>query len=81
MCDSNSQKYKGRVSLDIGLAAYPNCIGIKGRFAIESLDLTIEASTDRKKLNVDIYKSIGSCIQMKIIFSAPIVNNVNLLQV
>jgi hypothetical protein len=70
--DLNGHRVRGKGSIDLGLATYPNVIGIKGRFPIEQADLDPHA--DPKKRTNDLYKSIGSSLGLKMEFSSPLIN-------
>jgi hypothetical protein len=72
VADLNGHRVRGRGSIDVGLATYPNVIGIRGRFYIEQADL--EPHNDPKKRPSDLYKSIGTTLGLKIEFSAPLIN-------
>jgi hypothetical protein len=70
--DSNLQKIKAKGSIDLGLVSYPNIIGVRGRFHIEQVE--VELPSDGKKKPLDIYRSIGTTLGLKIIFSSPLVS-------
>jgi hypothetical protein len=89
--DAMASKVKGRAMIDLNLAMNPNIIGIKGKFALEAHEpLPSDSTVDHKNKksrelelmkDLDIYKSIGTTISLRIMFSASLVSKKKLKNV